>query len=499
MIRLVPERKAREWYEPDVLIVKAEPDVVEGEAAPAPSAGRSSERMAGRVSAAAAAAAVPAATLEPFEALLRDNVIEEIVPVFARAAEAAMPEGTRSPSAAISRSVRDVEDESDELRGVLRLKLRTGSDIEGAERRLRNTRGITRVERVGRRWAQARKAARRASAQPDPLSNRQWGLRAIKWFEAHPLPAVSGVRVAVLDTGVDTTHPDLSVLASRYRHSGLKAEDIVGHGTHVTGIISALVNNGVGIAGVCKPEIHVWKVFSDEPDADGEYYVDDLRELRALNAAVKAGVQVINLSIGGFAELEQEKVLIKKAIDAGVVVVVAMGNEYLEGNPIEYPAKYADEYPGVIAVGATNQYNRRASFSNTGKHITLCAPGASILSTLPMKPSAYRGSDETEYAAWDGTSMATPYVTAAAALVIAKSRRQVTPAEVALHVTTTATRGLEGMSGTRHSEVYGAGLLDLDAALSKAIRKSAKPGKAKKRKKTKTAGKSKKTTAAKKK
>src|SRR6185436_17998477 len=96
-----------------------------------------------------------------------------------------------------------------------------------------------------------------------------------------------------------------------------------------------------------------------------------------------------------------------------------------KGNPIEFPGAY----PGVIAVGAIGKTRRRASFSNTGAHISLVGPGIGIVSTLPMKASAARGADETRYASWDGTSMATPHVTAVAALVVA-ANPTFTPAQV---------------------------------------------------------------------
>jgi subtilisin family serine protease len=157
------------------------------------------------------------------------------------------------------------------------------------------------------------------------------------------------------------------------------------------------------------------------------------------------------------------------AVGKGAFVAIAMGNEFEDGNPVEYPAAY----PDVIAVGAVTQANRRASFSNTGKHIALCAPGVAILSTLPMKPSAYRSADETQYAAWDGTSMATPFVTGSAALVAAKNSGSVTPAGVLARLTATASRPPD-MGAASRSVDYGAGVLNLDAALAKKIRRRSK-------------------------
>ncbi len=199
----------------------------------------------------------------------------------------------------------------------------------------------------------------------------------------------------------------------------------------------------------------MWKIFRDEPDEDdGEYYVDDILYHQALNKARRAGVHVMNLSIGGTGSTKTEALLFKKLLSAGVTVVAAMGNEYRAGNPTEYPAAYS----GVIAVAATDETNRRASFSNTGAHVGLAAPGVGILSTLPMRTSPARPR-ETQYAAWDGTSMATPHVAAAAALVLAR-KPGIGPDEVAKILKKSATK-------LKASKVQvGAGLLNVQKALS---------------------------------
>jgi subtilisin family serine protease len=118
----------------------------------------------------------------------------------------------------------------------------------------------------------------------------------------------------------------------------------------------------------------------------------------------------------------------------------------------------------VIAVGALDEANRRASFSNTGRHIVLSAPGVNILSTLPMKTSPARGKIDTKYNAWDGTSMATPHVAAAAALVISQ-HPDWTPKQVANRLMATATRVRE-MGKKKKTTQHGAGLLNLKDGLS---------------------------------
>ncbi len=256
----------------------------------------------------------------------------------------------------------------------------------------------------------------------DPLHSRQWAHGPVAIHSARLRPGfddASAVIVAVVDTGIDDSHPDLASVISKYANyvSSEDKRDIVGHGTHVSGIISAGIRNAIGVEGLCGAKIMVVKGLPrKEADYDAEEYY------RALDHPIRHGAQVINLSLGGGYD-PAERDILEDALDAGIIVVAAMGNEYELGNPIEYPAAYA----GVIAVGASDEVDRRASFSNTGDHIDLVAPGVRILSTVPTYPSAL--STALEYDSWDGTSMATPHVAAAAALLKAKYPK-ITPAEV---------------------------------------------------------------------
>ena len=135
-----------------------------------------------------------------------------------------------------------------------------------------------------------------------------------------------------------------------------------------------------------------------------------------------------------------------------------MGNAGDQGNPTMYPAAY----PGVLAVGAVAESLRRASFSNTGRHIGISAPGVNVLSTLPTRPAPpYRS--ESEYASWSGTSMATPHVAGAAALVLA--RNPAWTAQQAKDRLRGTARKVAGMRGRPWTPSYGDGLLDLEAAL----------------------------------
>ena len=282
------------------------------------------------------------------------------------------------------------------------------------------------------------------------------GLRSIRWFDASA-PGAETITVAICDTGVDAAHPDLHDAVASYDHAGAGAADIVGHGTHVSGIVAARVNNDAGIAGVAACRVAMWKVFPDEP-YQGNFYVDGTRFLRALNAVASSGAKALNLSLGGTQSSQAEQLVLDRLEQAGVTVVAAMGNEFANGNPTEYPAAYEH----VLAVGAVAETDLRSPFSNTGKHIGIAAPGSDILSTLPTRPSAYRPA--TRYASWSGTSMATPHVTAAAALVAA-AHPDWTPGDVKEHLRGSARRAADAARGG-FSETYGSGLLDLAAALA---------------------------------
>jgi subtilisin family serine protease len=397
---------------------------------------------------------LPTAVASPFKKLEEAGLIREVKPIFSRMTSGrSLSVAPTNVAAAFAMSVRDSE--NDDLRGITLLRLARSTDLDKVEKDLANTPGIEYIHRVPRRWITAR-------PQPnDPLFKDQWGMQAISWLKAEPFPDASAVKVGVLDTGVDLTHPELENVVQTYIHDGASSEDIVGHGTHVSGIIAAETNNNVGISGTARCDLSVWKVFTDTPDPeDGEFYVDEVMYQRALNAARNSGMRVVNLSIGGGDPSETERILFNRLIDAGVTVVAAMGNEFKEKNPIEFPGAY----PGVIAVGAIGKTKRRASFSNTGKHISLVAPGLAIVSTLPMKASAARNEDETRYASWDGTSMATPQVSAAAALVVA-ANPTFTPAQVRERLISTATK-LTAMGSKTKTNEYGHGLLNIERAVS---------------------------------
>jgi subtilisin family serine protease len=400
---------------------------------------------------------LPDSITEPLDYLRREAGARAVTPLFVprrvrlRAAAATNPAGRTLPSRqrqqiAVVASV--AESQSEELAGLTVVEVSRREVSGDLLKKVAASPAIAFAEPMPVRWLTA--------AESDPSENRQWGLRAIRWYQAKRPDA--GVSVAVLDTGIDAKHPDLRGLSIDYRHRGLSARDLVGHGTHVAGVVAATTNNAAGISGVAACKLVIYKVFPDDPAPDGRFYVDGERYLRALNGVIDAGAKVVNLSLGGTNASQAEQLLFNRLERFGVTVVAAMGNEYKLGNPTEYPAAYDN----VFAVGASNEADLRSPFSNTGRHIQIAAPGSNILSTVPTTRSRYR--DETDYVAWSGTSMATPHVAAAAALVAAQ-HPDWAPAGIRQRLADSA-RKVADMRGRGWTQAYGNGVLDVEAALS---------------------------------
>ncbi|MDF2927089.1 MAG: peptidase [Paenibacillaceae bacterium] len=241
-----------------------------------------------------------------------------------------------------------------------------------------------------------------AAAPNDALYSRyQWNLPIIETLQGWGIDRGSeDVQVAVVDTGVDLNHPDLK----DHLREGINIttqgktppEDDVGHGTHVAGVISALVNNGEGVAGMTwyNPVLPV-KVL-DASGSGSTYAV-----AQGVIWAADHGAKVINMSLGNYADAQFLHDAIKYAYDKDVVLIAASGNDNTERPG--YPAAY----PEVFAVAATDAKKNKASFSNYGDYIDVAAPGVSIPSTYP----------DNQYASLSGTSMASPHVSALAALI----------------------------------------------------------------------------------
>lgn len=231
----------------------------------------------------------------------------------------------------------------------------------------------------------------------DPMIPSQWGLAKIQSFGAWDTTHGSGtVDIAVLDTGVDGGHSDVGPnIFVRENFTDVADGDRDGHGTHVAGIASALTNNGIGIAGVgFSSRIMSGKVLDDT----GSGYYSWI--INGIYWATDNGAEVINLSLGGTSPSIALQNAIQYAWDKGVVIAAASGNS--NSKRALYPAYYMP----AMAVAASDQNDKKASFSNYGSWVDVAAPGVSILST-------YKGS----YSTLSGTSMATPFVSGLAALV----------------------------------------------------------------------------------
>lgn len=217
----------------------------------------------------------------------------------------------------------------------------------------------------------------------------------------------SGVIIAVLDTGVELTHPDIKNKivspGKDFVNGDNDASDDLWHGTHVAGIAAAETNNELGIAGVAWDcAVLPGKII----DASGEGDYGAL--ILAIYWAVDQGAKVINLSLGGEERDDDLLAALKDAYERNVVIVAAAGNE---GGPVLYPAAY-DRY--CLAVAATDYNDNRADFSNMGPEIDVAAPGIDVLSLYPTwdTPAGFA-----PYAYANGTSMATPHVAGLAALL----------------------------------------------------------------------------------
>ena len=438
-------------YVPGQVLVRIRPAAVRPHL-PATGLGSGPSLRGGRRTARALAGAVPREVAEPVDKLRRDLGLKDIRPLFEQ--EAATEERRRVATGsgqrtrvALAQSVLASDD--DELAGLAIATLPKNQDPVAAAKLLRSSNAVDFAEPVAARWL--------LRARADPKRNLQWGLAATRWFDAKPRGR-GDVRIGVIDTGIDLAHPDLDAERIDYDAQGSGRRDLDGHGTHVAGIIAATANNGVGITGLTPCRLSVWKVFGDDLEPDGAYLVDTDLYRNALRAAELKGLHALNLSLGGTARDRVEELLIRRLARRGVVVCAAMGNEYEEGDPVEYPAAF----DATIAVGAIAADRRRSWFSCTGRHIDLVAPGSDVLSTLPTRRSPWR--EETGYAPLDGTSMATPYVTAAAALV-ARGHAAFGPSEVRDHLRKSAAK-LTAMRGKDWTREYGAGLLDFAAAVS---------------------------------
>lgn len=272
--------------------------------------------------------------------------------------------------------------------------------------------------------------------EPPPPQEIPWGIDRIDADLAWETSTGTGVKVGILDTGIDPGHSDLSVIGGYNAINSRKSyKDDNGHGTHVAGTVAAL-DNDIGVVGV-GPSISLWAVKALDRKGDG--WVSDI--IDGIDWCVSNNVQVINMSFSGSSDVQSLHDAIIVAYGAGVTMVAAAGND---GGAVNYPAVYTE----TIAVSASDESNNIAVFSSRGTEIDLIAPGVNINSTYL----------ESSYKILDGTSMAAPHVTSTAALVL-QLNPGLTPDGVKSKLKSTAEN--IGLS----SDLQGAGLVDAEGSV----------------------------------
>jgi thermitase len=244
----------------------------------------------------------------------------------------------------------------------------------------------------------------------DPMFKDQYAHKVTQAQEGWALlKSNPEITVAIVDTGVDKNHPDLKgrMVAGYSAYPGEDAgKDMQGHGTHCAGIAAAVSNNGVGVTGAAalgNVKIQPVKVLNDQGSGSYAAVADGIAW------AASNGAKVISMSLGGPSSSQAITDAVKLALKNDIVVVAAMGNSGPNAGP-SYPAAVE----GVMGVAATDSADKIASFSQTGKHNSVAAPGVNILSTFPTYQN---GIGQTNYGKISGTSMACPYVSGVATLV----------------------------------------------------------------------------------
>ena len=233
-----------------------------------------------------------------------------------------------------------------------------------------------------------------------------WALSSLGVPEIWRISEGEGIKVAILDSGIDQRHPDLygSILDEQdFTNSSVGAFDRLGHGTHVAGIIAARTNH-YGIIGVA-PKVSLLNAKVIDNSGNGSS-----RDLaKAIHWAIEKGADIINMSLGSPLPNEEVKASLRVAVGKGIIPVAAAGNYgSIYFDTVNYPAKY--DY--TISVGSVNRSLLRSNFSATGGQLDIMAPGEEVYSCYPMGM----------YAKLSGTSMATPFVSGVAALCLAKHR-----------------------------------------------------------------------------
>ena len=284
------------------------------------------------------------------------------------------------------------------------------------------------------------------AATNDPLTSQQWGLTATGATAVWSTTRGAGVTVAIVDSGTGP-HPDLDAnidpgvaISGGSEQADFADIDNEGHGTHVSGIVAAIADNAVGVAGVA-PAARILPIRVLDANGSG-----DSRDVaRGIRLAADRGARVINLSLGGPFESSAVTQAIDYATSKGALTVAAAGN----GGSLSTP-KWPAAYDGTIAVTSVDQDDQAPNFTQRGDYIDVAAPGARIVSTA-----------KGDYNLQSGTSMSAAFVSGAAALLFS-ARPELTPAEVRDMILTSAID--IGASG--RDQIFGTGKLNIPGAFA---------------------------------
>ena len=276
------------------------------------------------------------------------------------------------------------------------------------------------------------------------VQNTLYGVEMVNARDVWPQSDGTGVRVCVVDTGIDADHEDFNTgILTGYSgnlNGGLPwDQDGDSHGTHCSGTIAAL-DNTIGVYGVAPgAAIHTVRVFNNNANWVWQSNVDV-----AVQKCVDAGSRVVSMSLGSSQFINAEANYFDALKSTGVIAIAAAGNS---GNSVkEYPASYE----GVVSVAAVNSNGQRAGFSQYNDMVDIAAPGVNVRSTTPNN----------NYASYSGTSMATPHVAGVAALLLGKYSTA-----TAAQVTDALIAGAGGPGSSGRDNFLGYGITDAKASM----------------------------------
>lgn len=295
------------------------------------------------------------------------------------------------------------------------------------------------------------------SAPAQPVKDLPWAQQRYAPDRLAGLATGVGVTVGVIDSGVNSSHPQLRGRVANgtdFLDRGANGTlDCVGHGTAVASIIAATPLEGIAFRGLA-PDATILPVrISEQEIIDGKESgrtVTATQFAQAIRWVVDHGAKVLNLSVVIYEDRPAVRDAISYAIAKDVVVVAAVGNLHENGDPPPYPAAY----DGVLGVGAVGADGRRQPYSQVGAYVDVVAPGGDVITAAPGRGHTRQ----------NGTSYATPFVTATAALV-----RQYWPKMTAKDVIARIIATADPAAGGRHSHEYGSGVVNPYRAVTETV------------------------------